>query len=187
MPEEFYDRDFPNLRRLGYERTSEPAYYNCISFAVGDERRRWWPGEYHPIWSLDYWPPGAPTDETLEAFAVALGTVRFVRCGPNDGGRLEKGFQRIALYGLSEAAIRHAAKQMPNGKWRSKLGPHEDIEHALDGLVGPCYGSVIAFFKRPSEEFRDVAEPPGLSTGWLSRSVRSIRSFLTRLFDRRRR
>jgi hypothetical protein len=43
MPEEHYDREFPNLKSAGWTRTSEPANYNCIAFAVGDMSRYWWP------------------------------------------------------------------------------------------------------------------------------------------------
>jgi hypothetical protein len=42
MAEELYDRDFPELKKLGYKRDSEPAYYNCVALAVGDMRRKWW-------------------------------------------------------------------------------------------------------------------------------------------------
>src|SRR5437016_645688 len=59
MPEEFYDVDFPNLKKLGFARTSDQAYPNCIAFVVGDNNRKWWPGEYS-AWSLDYWPKEAP-------------------------------------------------------------------------------------------------------------------------------
>ena len=70
MAEELYDVDFPNLRSLGFERTSEPAYYNCIAYVAGDFKRKWWPGNYHPFLSPDYWPKGAPNEETLEAFVL---------------------------------------------------------------------------------------------------------------------
>jgi hypothetical protein len=36
----------------------------------------------------------------------------------------------------------HAARQLPNGKWTSKLGRWQDIEYELDGLVGKMYGTV---------------------------------------------
>jgi hypothetical protein len=53
MPEEYYDKHFPNLRRLGFKYTSDPGYDNCIAYAVRDYKRKWWPGEYHPDWSDD--------------------------------------------------------------------------------------------------------------------------------------
>lgn len=145
MAEANYDRDFPDLRRLGFQRTSEAAYHNCIGFAVGDWKRKWWPGEYHPQWSLDYWPPGVPQEETVAAFVQALASVGFEPCP--DGIR-EGGFEKIALYCLG-TEVRHAARQEEDGTWRSKLGPDEDIEHTLDGLAGPLYGRVAAYLRRP--------------------------------------
>ena len=146
MAEANYDRDFPNLKTLGFRRTSEPAYYNCIAYVVDDFIRRWWPGEYHPRWSDDFWPEGAPNEETLSAFVIALGTIRYALC---DDGGLEPGVEKIAIYAHSNEEITHAAKQWEDGTWRSKLGSDEDIEHTLAGLEGPCYGTVVAFMRRP--------------------------------------
>ena len=43
----------------------------------------------------------------------------------------------------------HAARQLPNGRWTSKLGELEDIEHVLHDLEGAAYGSVVLVMKRP--------------------------------------
>lgn len=72
-------------------------------------------------------------EETLEAFSEAFAIKGFVRCSD---GKVELGFEKIAVYALG-SEIRHAAKQMKDGSWRSKLGPDEDIEHILAGLEGP--------------------------------------------------
>jgi hypothetical protein len=45
----------------------------------------------------------------------------------------------------------HAAQQLSNGKWTSKLGRWQDIEHELDGLVGEMYGTVKQILKRVIE------------------------------------
>ena len=42
----------------------------------------------------------------------------------------------------------HAARQLSTGKWTSKLGALEDIEHELDGLMGERYGKVGKILKR---------------------------------------
>lgn len=144
MPEEYYDTHFPTLRQEGFKRTSEPAYYNCIAYVVGDLQRKWWPGEYDPVWSDDYWPENVPRDETIAAFVMAMATVGYEPCAE---GTLEPEFEKIALYSLGEL-VRHAAKQQPDGTWCSKLGPDEDIEHTLPGLEGPYYGKVVAFLRR---------------------------------------
>jgi hypothetical protein len=144
MAEELYDTDFPNLRGLGFERTSEPAYYNCIAYVAGDFRRRWWPGDYHPHMSPDYWPPGVPQEETLEAFVQALATVGYEAC---DDGNFVPGFEKVTLYAVG-GEIRHAALQQDDGTWKSKLASDEDIRHSLEGLEGPLYGKVVAFLRR---------------------------------------
>ncbi|MCI0637958.1 MAG: hypothetical protein L0Y72_23715 [Gemmataceae bacterium] len=36
----------------------------------------------------------------------------------------------------------HAARQLPTGRWSSKLGPSEDIEHDLHALEGEIYGTI---------------------------------------------
>jgi hypothetical protein len=45
------------------------------------------------------------------------------------------------------------AKQLPNGKWSSKCGDLEDIEHDLEALIGrdskrEGYGTIACFMKR---------------------------------------
>ncbi|NET26084.1 hypothetical protein [Okeania sp. SIO1I7] len=42
----------------------------------------------------------------------------------------------------------HAVRQLANGKWASKLGWLEDIEHELDALNGDRYGVVGQILKR---------------------------------------
>jgi hypothetical protein len=133
------------LRTLGFERTSDPAYYNCIAYVAGDLRRKWWPGDYHPFISPDYWPKGAPNAETLEAFVLALSSVGYTLCAD---GEPESGIEKAALYALGDE-IKHAALQQEDGTWKSKLASDEDIRHTLAGLEGPAYGKVVAFLKRP--------------------------------------
>jgi hypothetical protein len=142
MPEKDYDRDFPRLKTLGFLRTSEPADYNCIAFAVGDTTRWWWPSGHED----EYWPLPIPDKITLQTFIDAFLSAGYARC--DDGGP-ETDLEKIALYGLNEETIRHAARlEAGKDKWQSKLGPAEDIEHTLVGLEGPCYGKVLAYFSK---------------------------------------
>jgi hypothetical protein len=60
---------------------------------------------------------------------------------------LESGFEKIALYAL-EGHPKHAARQLPDGAWSSKLGKYIDIAHSLNGLEGTVYGQVVGFLKR---------------------------------------
>ena len=37
---------------------------------------------------------------------------------------------------------------MADGRWTSKIGPFEDIEHELAGLTGQEYGDVAMYLRR---------------------------------------
>jgi hypothetical protein len=132
---------FPNLLQLGYRITSPPdPVYNCISHAAGVTNVWWWPDPD----GFEYWPPGVVRERTLVAFTQAFGTLGYVPCG---NGVLEPGWEKIAIYETDEGPT-HAARQLENGLWTSKLGPDDDIEHVIEGLVGASYGSVVQFLRR---------------------------------------
>lgn len=95
--------------------------------------------------SVYYWPLGVPRVETLSAFEAAFATLGFV---DRSDDRLEHGFEKVAIYVLG-GTPRHAAQQLPNGQWTSKLGRAEDIVHTtLQVLEGPLYGTVATILKR---------------------------------------
>jgi hypothetical protein len=133
---------FPNLQTEGCT-PSSPATpnYNCIAWAAGDSNRFWWPLPENAA----YWPTGIPREETIDAFVAAYGALGYEPC---DSGEQEENYEKIALYakGVEPA---HAARQLPNGNWTSKLGQGIDIEHSLNGLEGSFYGQVIQFLRRP--------------------------------------
>lgn len=52
------------------------------------------------------------------------------------------------LHANLDGRVKHAARQMPNGLWRSKMGKSVDIEHELAAVEGPLYGTVVAFVHR---------------------------------------
>jgi hypothetical protein len=57
---------------------------------------------------------------------------------------------KVALYMTSDGEISHAARQLPSGRWTSKLGAYEDIEHnTLAAIEGDAYGMVAQILKRP--------------------------------------
>jgi hypothetical protein len=113
--------------------------YNCIAYALGITDRRWWPASRGY-----YWPPGAPTIPIRATFAGVFGQFGYEPCGDD---KLEAGFEKIALYELMGMA-KHAARQMSDGSWRSKLGLQQLIEHELAGLERASYGNVAAYFRR---------------------------------------
>lgn len=87
-------------------------------------------------------------EETLSAYIQAYQTLGYT---PSDREILETGYDKIALYVDENGIPIHAAKQLPNGKWSSKLGWLEDIEHELEGLIGDRYGKVGQVLKRVSQ------------------------------------
>ncbi|CAC5345529.1 conserved hypothetical protein [Planktothrix rubescens CCAP 1459/22] len=86
-----------------------------------------------------------PQEETIAAYIQAYQTLGYEIC---QGEGLEVGYQKIAIYVDSSGIPTHAARQLANSKWTSKLGWLEDIEHELDGLTGDRYGVVAQILKR---------------------------------------
>ncbi len=137
--------DFPNLRAGEWEKRSEPTpKYNCIAFAAGLSDVYWWPDPF-PDPLNDYWPAGIACEETVEAIAELYQSLGYKPC---DHANFESGYEKVAIY-ANDTEPTHAAHQLPNGHWISKLGVEEDIEHnLLDSLSGPCYGKPVRFLKR---------------------------------------
>ena len=76
---------------------------------------------------------------------LAFKEIGFDEC---DDGSLESGYEKIAIYG-SALMYTHAARQLADGKWTSKLGQLEDITHATpNDIAGGDYGEVVQFMKR---------------------------------------
>ncbi len=71
-----------------------------------------------------------------------------------------QGSKRWPSYAL-DGVPKHAARQLPNGRWTSKCGELEDIEHALEGVVGIWYGTVAHLLKRPLASQERAAEESG--------------------------
>jgi hypothetical protein len=142
MVEPRLEDTFPGLRDQPYQITSpRDRNYNCIALAAGDNRNWWWPDEAEQ----DTWPVAVARLETVDAFRDAFATLGYLVC---DGDHFEAGYEKIALFALA-GKPKHAARQLPSGRWISKLGPMEDIEHALHDLTGMVYGLVVLVMKRP--------------------------------------
>src|SRR3990172_1867508 len=142
MSRQEIEASFPSLRNSDYSITS-PATgeYNCIAWASGDTRAWWWPDPMN----LYYWPPTIPRENTLEAFIKAYELLGYGIC---KDGNYEEGFEKIAIYVAGDRKPTHAARQLSSGRWTSKLGKLEDIEHTtLNGLCSPRYGTVAVFMK----------------------------------------
>ena len=42
----------------------------------------------------------------------------------------------------------HAARQLPDGSWTSKLGQNIDVQHTIFSIQDGDYGSVAVFMRR---------------------------------------
>jgi hypothetical protein len=96
-----------------------------------------------------FWPVETSRDDHgIGALEQAFRALGYQECADE---RLEPGFEKIALYGFG-FVYTHAARQLPNGKWTSKLGKAEDIEHDQpDDVAGGVYGEVVQFMRRPTQ------------------------------------
>lgn len=131
---------FPQITQTGYRLTSpQTPRYNCIAWAAGDTRK-WWPDPS----PYAYWPPSIPRENTLTRFVEAFQTLGYEPCESAD---LEQEYEKVALY--ADGFPTHAARQLADGAWTSKLGSEEDIEHGMPaGVEGEQYGSVAQVMKR---------------------------------------
>jgi hypothetical protein len=116
--------------------------YNCIAWAANDSRRWWHPRREKP----NYWPPGVLRSETVASFVAAFSTLGYDVC---ENGELEAAYEKVVIYVDPAGIPTHMARQLPDGRWASKLGNAHDIEHATPGGVcGHKYGVVSTFLKR---------------------------------------
>ena len=145
MPANILETLFPNLKAGGYAITSDRnAEYNCIAWAAGDTQK-WW----EPFGERYYWPSDALNEYSLAAYSQAFAVYGYALC---DDAAPEAGFEKIAIYVDAQGIPAHAARQLPSGKWASKLGKLEDIEHdTLTALEGDAYGTVALIMKRTPE------------------------------------
>ena len=119
--------------------------YNCLAWALGDCEQNWSPtlqGGY-------YWPPemvvGVPV---LSVVTDVFRTQGYAECGDS---ALVPGAEKVALYADSLREVRHAARQLHNGWWASKMGDLADIEHAaVDAVECELYGKVAMILCRPT-------------------------------------
>lgn len=142
------ERRFPGLGGTGYTVTSPPQVdYNCIAWAAGDDSRWWEPSPSY------FWPEAAPRQYTLQAYVEAFMCIGFELC---QDAALEAGWEKIAIFASADGRPTHAARQLLDGTWTSKLGRLEDIRHLeLDHVSGTDYGRPVRFLRRRRAGFSD--------------------------------
>jgi len=136
---------FPQLTAANSRPTSPyDEGYNCIAWAA-DDTDRWW--EPDPLFQ-QYWPPSVPREYTLDAYVQAYGLQGYTE---RSNATVELSKQKVAIYAAINGKPTHAARQLPDGWWASKLGPQIDIEHEFAALDGPAYGTVAVILARPAK------------------------------------
>ena len=148
-PDRFKNARPENFKCCSDRTTDHPHNgYNCIAWAAGKTDNWWWPTDVPGA----FWPKGLPKElpdqETLENFIKAFETQGYSVCA---NGRVENGFEKVAIFVDGNGTPTHAARLLPCGVWTSKMGKYEDIEHETLQVV-ECkeYGKTKTFLKRPN-------------------------------------
>jgi hypothetical protein len=135
-------RLFPRLFGNEYQLTSKRTRrYNCLAWAVGNNSA-WWDAGPGGVW-----PDSVLNDGSVEA---AIQLYEYYGYTKTTDATPEAGVEKIAIYG-DDLGYTHAARQLPDGRWTSKLGKLQDIEHLkLESLYCRWYGTIVQFMeKRP--------------------------------------
>jgi hypothetical protein len=136
---------FPRLRAADYDITSPVSpNYNCIAWVAEDDTRWWQPLPFGGY----YWPPTVPFVWSLSVMLEVFRELGYEQCTTGDP---ETGYNKIVIYcdGLGDPT--HGARLLESGRWTSKLGDKEDIEHDdVACLGGGLYGEAFAFMRRPT-------------------------------------
>ena len=136
-------RHFPSLKKgKNFKFTSLGTDgYNCVA----------WASEITDDWIQLYdrnWMPKIDAKSYLDYFGK-LGFKIVTETAS------EKGKLKIAVYianGNGRPEFKHVARQLLNGKWTSKLGDWEDIEHDTpEVLLGESYGDEIVIMEKNME------------------------------------
>ncbi len=139
----FLEQIFPNLASADYQITSPATEdYNCIAWAMNNVDTVFWPDSM----DLFSWPDTLPREEDLEVVISFFRSHGYEVC---TNPKLERGFQKIALYVVDNDKFTHVARQLPGGDWTSKIAEHQDITHkSLAALIGNRCGQVGCIMKQ---------------------------------------
>ena len=114
--------------------------YNCIAWALEDTEHFYWTGPEE----FFYWEADLPREETIDSFVQLFRQHGYEIC---ENALKERGFTKIALF-TKDNIPTHAARQLLNGLWTSKLGILEDVRHTLFAISDGLYGSVALILKK---------------------------------------
>jgi len=139
---------FPLLAGTNYSEESAPSdIYNCIAFAIGDLNNWWWPRKGYGM----YWPPGFALSDSVDVLVKIFEDHGYSAC---DTPEHEDGFEKVSIYSRDDR-FKHAARQVASGRWASKLGEEQDIEHdSISHIESVAYGQATHFLRRRRDDWR---------------------------------
>ncbi len=133
---------FPNSSIEPFEVTSPyTPEYNCIAWAFSDNTKWYWPDPSN----IYYWPDNVPREINIDAFIKLFQSIDYVVCDNND---LEDKYDKIVIFADNSNIPTHAARQLDNGYWTSKLGRDIDVQHTIKSIEEGAYGMAKIFMKR---------------------------------------
>lgn len=145
---EYIESWWPNLEPNNHHETSpKSSKYNCFAWVLEKNDDRWAPYDgYTWFEGLEKIGHGEYHESDISYYLNGFKLIGYTLC---DNGNFENGFEKIALY-IKSGYVQHAAKQLEDGHWTSKLGiEYHDIEHyTLAVLEGDLYGYANIFMKR---------------------------------------
>ena len=145
---------FPKLAKdKDFEITSQESQnYNCIAWAYMLTNRWMWPntGEHVFLDGVDYWPSDEILDCDVSHFIKAFELQGYSVC---ETCKFDPKYRQIALYVKANSTeCTHAARELGNGFWTSKLGPYVDIQHGTPYTIeNKDYGEVYCFMRKNLE------------------------------------
>jgi hypothetical protein len=138
---------FPLLVGTSYsEESCATDTYNCIAFAFGDVNNWWWSRNSYGC----YWPPGVPLTDSVDVLIAIFEVHGYSKCNNPDH---EHGYEKVVIYSR-EGRFKHAARQLKSGRWASKLGEEQDIEHErVEHVENAAYGTAEKVLRRRRDDW----------------------------------
>ncbi len=134
--------EFPNTSQEPFVITSpQTTFYNCIAWAFGDDTKWYWPDPDE----MYFWPDNIPRTIEINSFIELYKLIGYEICKTDE---LENGFEKVAIFVDINGYPTHAARQLTNGLWTSKLGREYDIKHSIYSMNNSVYGNATVFMSR---------------------------------------
>jgi hypothetical protein len=135
---------FPNTTTDPFIVTSpQTTSYNCIAWAFGDNTKWYWPDPEE----MYFWPNNVSRTVDVNSFIELYKLIGYEICEEHI---LEKSYEKIAIFLDSHGFPTHAARQLSNGFWTSKLGCEFDIQHTIQSMSNSVYGNARVYMSRLS-------------------------------------